>query len=139
MLLRTRLWLYEQLRKPRSLQNVISVFIIAILFTGSLFPIITGQWENFRICWATIFMSMSFIEYAILTYRFPPGKATFVYRALAFIIFPLYEILKFKYYVMNNFCQGLPIFEYCDLMSLFLLPALEWMVNSLEQYEVKNG
>ena len=119
-------WLYHALLEQKAMEKVINPFVIVILFTGALFPVVMGWWELYRMVWACIFISMAIIETLIWKGSIKVGKLTTFYRMIAFTVFPVYEIIKI---VLNN-----APFEYCDFLSVFLLPVLQVLLNALEQY-----
>ena len=119
-------WLYHALLEQKTMEKVINPFVIVILFTGALFPMIMGWWTPMRIACACVFLLMSIIESLIWKGTIKVSKWTTFYRMIAFTVFPVYEVMKIV--------VGGGLFEYCDFLSVFLLPSLEVLLNALEQY-----
>ena len=119
-------WLYHALLEQKAMEKVINPFVIFILYTGALFPILMGWWTPFRIMWSAIFFLMSCIETFIWNGTIKISKWTTFYRMIAFAMFPTFEFIKIV--------KGGGLFEYCDFLSVFLLPVLQVLLNSLEQY-----
>ena len=133
-----RVWLYHALLEQKATEKLINPFLIFILCGSVIFGIINGllggYYDNFRNGWTAVFGLMGVIEYYIWSGKLKVGKLTYTYRAMAFVLFPLYEILKLRYDMVQTYCGFVKFFQYCDFITFILMPTLEILLNSLEQY-----